>query len=175
MAVNRKPIDFDPGRAVDSLSGGGCMVPMGLFYLVGAVAAVRGLFTDMGSFLGWVGIFVLCAPIAYLAFVVSAQMISEGLEGLKKNKKWRRETTVMETSIVDRQEIEREGDDYTNPYSVYYLSLSLVPDQQAVCPGETVVIASVSRSIYDKYAHKQSARIYYYPADPLVFLIKGEI
>jgi hypothetical protein len=103
------------------------------------------------------------------------QAVSEGLEVVRKNNEWRHETTFIETSIVDRQEIYHECDGYEDSYSIYNLSLSLVPDQQAVCPGETVVIASVSRSVYEKYAHKQAARIYYFPADPLVFLIKGEI
>ena len=60
-------------------------------------------------------------------------------------------------------------------YSLYYMSLSLVPDQQAVCPGETVVIARVSQSTFQYFAHKKSACISYFPADPLVFLIEGEI
>ena len=171
MAAYRKPIDFDPGKARDNLLGGGCSILASLI----SIAIAISFFSAKTSIFDWIAYFWLIPPMVLFSLFGVYFSFSEGLEGLKKNKKWRHETTVMETNIVDCQEIYYEDDGYTAAYSVYHLSLGIVPDQQAVSPGETLVIACVSQSIFKKYAHKQSARISYLRVDPLVFLIEGEM
>ena len=169
MAAYRKPIDFDPGQAKDNLVGGGCSVLLGWF--ITAIAFI----IEKKSLLDWVIPFGLLLLVAFFILLVGDQAFSDGLVELRRNEKWRKKTTVVETNIIDRREIYYEDDGYTAAYSLYHIALNMDPDQQAVCPGEAVIIASVSQGIFKRYAHKKSARIYYFSADPLFFLMEGEI
>jgi hypothetical protein len=168
MAVLRKSIDYNTCYARDNIASAGCSIIAVLFYLFILIVLKK---TSVIDWICWLGSWLI--PIM-LVFVIYCSFM-EAHAWRKRNQRFRREAVAMETAVVSRDEGHYEDDGYTAAYSIYSLTLQMTSEQAAVCPGETEIVANVSMRIFKWYEDRTTAKIYYYPFDPLAFLLQEEL
>jgi hypothetical protein len=167
MTPVRNLPDFNKIGANDFLAAAGFGIFGGLFYMIIVIFIAKKTIAD------WFG-FLLGLILILVFFTVSIGYIRHGFSLLKKRREWMRAAATTQTIIVKREGNVRYADDYSKYGPFWQLYLEIVPDQLVTNPGESLVVANVSKSLYKRYAGQNKVRIYYFPSTPLVFLIEGE-
>ena len=103
----------------------------------------------------------------------SIYMLAKGIDTFTQNQDWMKGATKAHVSIVDRREDQYEYDQYTN---IMTYDLILQVDDKPEIPelNDRFIRAEVSKRIFNKYAPKSSAVIYYATDSPLTFILQGE-
>ena len=168
MSAFRKVPEFYSPGAIGSFTAGVFMIPGVLFLFILI------LFAGKKSFGDWIG-FSLVLILEFVAFIFTISSMEDGFSKLKRKRVWVGSCATARTTIVKREGNVRYTDDYYKYGPFWSLDLEMIPDQREKCPGESIVSANISKGLYRRYAHKDTIRVYYYPSDPLVFLLEGEI
>jgi hypothetical protein len=124
--------------------------------------------------LSWI-IQTLClVPLVVILMGIGVKMFLDGISILVKKGNWMRGTTSAQARIVDREELFVDGGYYESGRCTYSLTFETSHVQAIASSDQQTIKASVSKRIYDRYARRDIARIYYSVADPFMFLIDGE-
>lgn len=181
-AARTKPA-FGTGREACGLIGGGVLsglVALGLGWLfahalIGAFGGIRAIRDVRGSGVcgGMLG--VLAAPLVGLQALM---LLTEGLSILVKRRHWRRRTSKARASIIDtltEESFASEMDYNYNVLTISYFLIMRVDDHLGVPElDDRFIRAEVSQRIFNRYARKRSAVIYYATHSPLALILRGE-
>ena len=101
-------------------------------------------------------------------------MALEGVSGIIQKRNWLKNATTNQAAIIARKEEFYYPDSDNNAHNIYELGLKLNTIRATSESDEPCIWASVSKRVFRRYTHKDTALIYYPPASPLNFLIEGE-
>ncbi len=90
---------------------------------------------------------------------------------------WARSCQTAILTIKNRYQTPGWWDDSSNRWrnGSNQIELEMSPEQQAVCPNETIVSLDLSDYLYDRLKKRDAVRIYYLPESPLTFLLEEEV
>ncbi len=117
---------------------------------------------------------IIIIPFEIFLAVIGILMTLGGTGGIKKKNAWIRHAAVGHAAIIERSHGFYEPDYDSGGYYVYGLELIINTLQAASPPDEQSVVLKVSKRVFKKYKHNDTARIYYSIAAPLNFIVEGE-
>jgi hypothetical protein len=117
---------------------------------------------------------VIIVPFEIFMAVIGILLALGGIGGIKKKNAWKKHAAVGQAAIIDRSRGFYEPDYDTGGYYVYGLELKLDTVQTGSPSDQQSVLLKVSKRVFKKYKHKDTARIYYSMAAPLNFIVEGE-
>lgn len=180
MRFRKKP-DFDTWEARGLVVSGSVLALLGFGF---CYLMIVGLINELKSIrrIGDINLPEICAglfgpPLALVGSVGPICWIVNGTGILIQKRNWMRGTAKARTTIVDRREVQSiTAFDYKyGGYTVEYEFILQATGQQGVPALDGQFIrATVSKRIYNRYAHRDSVDIYYSTDSPLTFMIRGE-
>jgi len=173
MKLYRIKPNFDTEEYRDSIIGGVFLavgsfflgLPFSIYYILQGIDS-----KDIGVVL--VGLFF--SPILIFQGVMAIKMALEGISGIIKKNAWLESSAIGQGTIIERREEYYDhgydiGGDYT-----YTFGIKIDTIQATSNPDEQCVWAGVSKHVFKKYKHRDTAHIHYSIDTPLNFLIEGE-
>ena len=160
--------NFDTEEAYAAIS-------MGVSGILGIIFLFYGLLQGIKNLnLSWVLQALCFIPLIAVTIGVNIKAFKDASSILIKKRTWLKGTTSVRAMIIDREESFWDGGDYESGKYTYHLTLETPHLLTTGCSNQLTVKASVSKRIYNKYAHRDTAHIDYSIENPLVFLIRGE-
>jgi len=177
MSASRKVPSFHIKDRFEVLGLAGAFVLLsGFFCCFMTISTPRHTFSDwFRSLMGLlIGAGLLLGAITFFMDTITI---------FREKRNWFKNTATVQTTIVDRQEIENDPNDVDYAYSYghympskyWYLTLEIVPSQLAITPEEILVSVAINESQYKRYAGRTSVTIYYSTVDPFIFLLEDEV
>jgi hypothetical protein len=170
-----EPLAYDRGSDDDSW---GCiLMPLGIVISYFVLSAILRVTSNSGSKLDQIICYgtLICFVIIMLVGVRDERRKSKAEKA--ERKRWAEDCKPASLTIVSRRVAISWWDDYSNRYrnAPNSLGLEMNSDQKAASPNRTIVNVEVSQYVYERLEKCSTARIYYKPETPLVFLLEDEI
>jgi len=169
---SRKTPNFDTEKAHASIRSGLGMGILMLFLGIILVIQLSKGIKNINRETIFFGIILI--PIMLAQGGMGIKLIVDGMSVLVKKRNWMKGTASAQAEIVDREAVITYSSNYESEDHYYGLTLKTAHIQATADSGGQIIKASVSKRIYDKYAHRKYARIFYCIADPFMFLVQGE-